>query len=75
MQTTIQRRGAEAQSPWQYKLADGRTVETCDVLSRVSKLRGMTASQLRDVMAWPGTQKTVRMAARRALDKIIEPAV
>jgi len=59
-----------ARNPWEYQ-SFGHTVQTCDAASRIAKLKHMTASELRDVMAWPDTQKTVRAAARRALDRVV----
>jgi hypothetical protein len=57
-------------NPWEIKIY-GRTCITCDATSRIDRLKSMTAAELRDVLAWPDTQKTVRAAARRALDKIV----
>jgi pantothenate kinase-related protein Tda10 len=65
------RRDAETQrrNPWEVRI-NGRTCITLDAVSRIDRLKTMTAAELRDVLAWPDTQKTVRAAARRRLDHL-----
>lgn len=37
---------------------------------RCAELKGFDLQKLRDVISWPGTQKTVRLAAERQLRKL-----
>lgn len=56
-------------NPWEYRM--GRDlVETADAESRIDQVKKMDPDQLRAVIAWPGTQKTVRLRAESRLRRL-----
>ncbi len=57
-------------NPWLRQAPDYYPVDVIQnvtVEDRIVELRGFDAIKLRDVIAWPGTQKTVVKAAVRRL--------
>ena len=58
-------------NPWAYNIRGIGRVQTADARPRTEKVRDSTDSEwLRAVIAWPHTQKTVRLAAERRLRKL-----
>jgi hypothetical protein len=50
----------------------GKGVQTYSAEERLSKLKKMSAAQLRAAIAWPETQKTVRKAADARLRRLLK---
>ncbi len=62
-------------NPWETGEAfdyNGRTIRPawCDATSRIENARSMTVERLRECLAWPDTQKTVRQFIARRLRKM-----
>ncbi|NQU75723.1 MAG: hypothetical protein HQ546_05355 [Planctomycetes bacterium] len=59
-------------NPWETgEVYAGIRSAWCDATSRIDRVRETTdAAKFRDMIAWPDTQKTVRLAAERRLRKI-----
>jgi hypothetical protein len=57
-------------NPWASGYVfDGNAVAWCDAQSRIDAARRMTPERLIECLAWPDTQKTVRLAIERMLRK------
>ena len=63
-------------NPWERRsvLGGGSKTEICDVTSRSEVVRESGVEKLRAIIAWPGTQKTVRDLARARLKKLTKVA-
>lgn len=57
-------------SPWLAKVYGVQGCEYGDVESRISRVKEANAKKLKEMIKWPDTQKTVRLAAERRLRKI-----
>lgn len=63
-------------NPWEtgdrFQLRPGVTIHPahCDVRSRLDAAQHMSESRLRQCLAWPDTQKTVRLHIQRLLRQI-----
>lgn len=68
----VSRELAGVKNPWirQSQLYPGHETQICDAGSRSQAVKDMPAERLLLVIAWPGTQKTVRLAAERRLRKL-----
>lgn len=55
-------------SPWQVKTAPSSAWISAE--DRMRAVRRMDMAELRAALAWPGTQKTVRLAIERRLRKL-----
>ena len=65
------------ESPWidkEYKTSNGHTVRvgSISVDDRIAALRGFGIKRVKDVILYPGTQRTVRRAAERRLRKLVK---
>ena len=60
----------KGKNPWLVRHAYGTEVQYVDVGSRLGQVREANARKLKEMIEWPDTQKTVRLAAERRLRKI-----
>ena len=56
-------------NPWLYKMGD-RLVQAVSAEDRIFKLKSLNETELRAVIAWPDTQKTVRARAEAQLKRV-----
>lgn len=58
-------------NPWETgDVFNGIHMATCAAEDRLDRVKTAGPDQLRAMIAWPGTQKTVRQAAERRLRKL-----
>lgn len=61
---------AKAKNPWSAGRGYGTECAWVDVESRLMRVKEANAKKLKEMIEWPDTQKTVRLAAERRLRKI-----
>lgn len=63
---------ANMANPWvRSSLFTGGLTEACDVTSRMEIVREASVARLKTFIAWPGTQKTVRIVAEKRLKRLL----
>lgn len=65
----MSKQGVGKTNPW-LREQWGRMVQSCTVDDRIQEMAGFDADKLRSVIAYEGTQATVRRAAERRLRRL-----